>query len=94
MAAGGIGTNRKLFGTLFAGVDHLPSTYDRAKQAFTKGEPEWGAQGADELERIVGVHDASTIAAVIVEPMAGRLDWRFAAPHRLSGTAKIDLRQI
>jgi beta-alanine--pyruvate transaminase len=71
MAAGGIGASRKLFGSLFAGVDHLPSTYDRAKQAFTKGEPEWGAHRADELERIVGVHDASTIAAVIVEPMAG-----------------------
>ncbi|MGH6830048.1 MAG: aspartate aminotransferase family protein [Methylocella sp.] len=71
MAAGGIGANRKLFGSLLAGVDHLPSTYDRAKQAFTKGEPKWGAHRADELERIVGVHDASTIAAVIVEPMAG-----------------------
>ncbi len=71
MAVGGIGANRKLFGTLFAGVDHLPSTYNRANQAFTKGEPEWGAHLADELERIVGVHDASTIAAVIVEPMAG-----------------------
>jgi beta-alanine--pyruvate transaminase len=71
MAAGGIGANRKLFGSLLAGVDHLPSTYDRAKQGFTKGEPEWGAHRADELERIAGVHDASTIAAVIVEPMAG-----------------------
>src|ERR1700730_3417871 len=71
MAVGGIGANRKLFGTLFAGVDHLPSTYGRAKHAFTKGEPEWGAHRADELERIAGLHDASTIAAVIVEPMAG-----------------------
>ncbi|MGH6794409.1 MAG: aminotransferase class III-fold pyridoxal phosphate-dependent enzyme, partial [Methylocella sp.] len=71
MAVGGIGANRKLFGTLVAGVDHLPSTYNRAKQAFTKGEPEWGAHLADELERIVDVHEASTIAAVIVEPMAG-----------------------
>jgi beta-alanine--pyruvate transaminase len=71
MAVGGSGPHRKLFGTLFAGVDHLPSTYNRAKQAFTKGEPEWGAHLADELERIAGVHDASTIAAVIVEPMAG-----------------------
>jgi beta-alanine--pyruvate transaminase len=71
MAVGGIGANRKIFGTLFAGVDHLGSTYNRAKQAFTKGEPEWGAHLAGELERIVGVHDASTIAAVIVEPMAG-----------------------
>ncbi|HEX3494083.1 MAG TPA: aminotransferase class III-fold pyridoxal phosphate-dependent enzyme [Methylocella sp.] len=71
MAAGGIAANRKLFGSFFAGVDHLPSTYDRAKQAFTKGEPEWGAHRADELEIIAGLHDASTIAAVIVEPMAG-----------------------
>ena len=71
MAVGGIGAHRKLFGTLFAGVDHLPSTYDRAKQEFTKGEPEWGAHLAGDLERIAGVHDASTIAAVIVEPMAG-----------------------
>jgi beta-alanine--pyruvate transaminase len=46
-------------------------TYNRAEQAFTRGEPEWGAHLADELERLVGLHDASTIAAVIVEPMAG-----------------------
>ena len=56
---------------LLAGVDHLPHTYNREQQAFTKGEPEWGAHLADELERIVALHDASTIAAVIVEPMAG-----------------------
>ncbi len=60
-----------MFGTLLAGVDHLPHTYNREQQAFTKGEPEWGAHLADELERIVALHDASTIAAVIVEPMAG-----------------------
>jgi len=71
ISVGGMVANRKFFGTLLAGVDHLPSTYDRDKQAFTKGEPEWGAHLADELERIVGLHDASTIAAVIVEPMAG-----------------------
>ncbi|QBR69939.1 aspartate aminotransferase family protein [Beijerinckiaceae bacterium] len=71
MAVGGIAANRKIFGSVFAGVDHLPSTYNRDKQAFTKGEPEWGAHLADELERIVSLHDASTIAAVIVEPMAG-----------------------
>ncbi|WP_026607161.1 aspartate aminotransferase family protein [Methylocapsa acidiphila] len=70
-AVGGMVANRKVFGALLAGVDHLPSTYNRAEQAFTKGEPEWGAHLADELERIVGLHDASTIAAVIVEPMAG-----------------------
>src|SRR5580692_6628914 len=71
ISVGGIVANRKLFGTLLAGVDHLPATYNRAEQAFTKGEPEWGAHLADELERIVALHDASTIAAVIVEPMAG-----------------------
>lgn len=63
--------NRKLFGPLLAGTDHLPSTYNREHQAFTKGEPEWGAHLADELEDLVKLHDASTIAAVIVEPMAG-----------------------
>ena len=71
ISVGGIVNNRKMFGTLLAGVDHLPATYDREKQAFTKGEPEYGAHFADELERLVGLHGASTIAAVIVEPMAG-----------------------
>ena len=71
ISVGGIVSNRKQFGTLLSGVDHLPHTYDREHQAFTKGEPEWGAHLADELERIVTLHDASTVAAVIVEPMAG-----------------------
>jgi beta-alanine--pyruvate transaminase len=71
ISVGGIVNNRKLFGSLLAGVDHLPATYNREHQAFTKGEPEWGAHLADELERIAALHDASTIAAVIVEPMAG-----------------------
>src|SRR5579883_3426851 len=71
ISVGGIVANRKFFGSLLAGVDHLPATYNRAEQAYTIGEPEWGAQLADELERIVALHDASTIAAVIVEPMAG-----------------------
>ncbi|RIK99622.1 MAG: aspartate aminotransferase family protein [Proteobacteria bacterium] len=70
-SVGGIVPNRKLFGTLLAGVDHLSATYNRETQAFTKGEPEWGAHLADELERLVGLHGANTIAAVIVEPMAG-----------------------
>lgn len=70
-AVGGIGANRKMFGNLIAGVDHLPATYDRDKQAFTKGEPEYGAHLADDLERLVALHGANTIAAVIVEPMAG-----------------------
>ncbi|RYB06131.1 aspartate aminotransferase family protein [Lichenibacterium ramalinae] len=71
ISVGGIVSNRKQFGTLLAGVDHLPHTYSREHQAFTVGEPEWGAHLADELERIVTLHDASTVAAVIVEPMAG-----------------------
>jgi len=71
ISVGGMVNNRKFFGSLLAGTDHLPSTYSREHQAFTKGEPEWGAHLADELERIVGLHDASTIAAVMVEPMAG-----------------------
>jgi beta-alanine--pyruvate transaminase len=71
ISVGGIVANRKMFGSLLAGVDHLPSTYSREHQAFSKGEPEWGAHLADELDRIVALHDASTIAAVIVEPMAG-----------------------
>ena len=60
-----------MFGTLLTGVDHLSHTHNLAKNAFTKGEPEHGAELADELERIVALHDASTIAAVIVEPVAG-----------------------
>lgn len=71
ISVGGIVNNRRMFGTLLTGVDHLPTTYDREKQAFTKGEPEYGAHFADELERIVGLHGPGTIAAVIVEPMAG-----------------------
>jgi beta-alanine--pyruvate transaminase len=71
IAVGGIVNNRKFFGTSLAGVDHLPATYSREHQAFSRGEPQWGAHLADELERIVALHSASTIAAVIVEPMAG-----------------------
>jgi beta-alanine--pyruvate transaminase len=71
ISVGGIVNNRKFFGSLLTGVDHLPATYSREHQAFTRGEPEWGAHLADDLERIVALHDASTIAAVIVEPMAG-----------------------
>jgi beta-alanine--pyruvate transaminase len=71
ISVGGIVANRKMFGSLLAGTDHLPHTYNRAEQAFSRGEPEWGAHLADDLDRIVALHDASTIAAVIVEPMAG-----------------------
>jgi beta-alanine--pyruvate transaminase len=71
ISVGGMVNNRKFFGSLIAGTDHLPATYNREQQAFTKGEPEWGGHLADDLERIVALHDASTIACVIVEPMAG-----------------------
>jgi len=71
ISVGGIPVNRKMFGTLLAGVDHLPHTHNLEKNAFSRGQPEWGAHLADELERLVTLHDASTIAAVIVEPMAG-----------------------
>lgn len=71
ISVGGIVTNRKAFGAMLPGTDHMPHTYDRAHQAFSRGQPEWGVHIADELERIVTLHDASTIAAVIVEPVAG-----------------------
>lgn len=71
ISVGGIVSNRKMFGTLLSGVDHMPHTHLPEKNAFTKGEPEHGADLATELERIVTLHDASTIAAVIVEPVAG-----------------------
>lgn len=71
ISVGGIVPNRKMFGTLLTGVDHLPHTHNLAKNAFSRGEPEHGVDLADELERIVTLHDASTIAAVIVEPVAG-----------------------
>ena len=72
MSVGGMVANRKMFGPIMLpGVDHLPHTHDPAQMAFSKGQPTWGAHLADELERLVALHDASTIAAVIVEPMAG-----------------------
>ncbi|TIX17919.1 MAG: aspartate aminotransferase family protein [Mesorhizobium sp.] len=71
ISVGGIVNNRKMFGTLLGGVDHMPHTHLPEKNAFSKGVPEHGAELANELERIVALHDASTIAAVIVEPVAG-----------------------
>jgi len=71
ISVGGISPNRKMFGALLPGVDHLPHTHDLEHNAFSRGLPQWGAHLADELERIVALHDASTIAAVIVEPIAG-----------------------
>ncbi|MEG4119709.1 aspartate aminotransferase family protein [Microcoleus sp. N9_B4] len=71
ISVGGIGINRKFFGSLLTGVDHLPHTHSLEHNAFSRKQPEWGAHLADELERIVALHDASNIAAVIVEPVAG-----------------------
>jgi beta-alanine--pyruvate transaminase len=71
ISVGGIVANRKMFGTLLAGVDHIRHTHDPARNAFSVGQPEHGAELADDLERRVALHDASTIAAVIVEPIAG-----------------------
>ena len=71
ISVGGIPSNRKFYGPLINGVDHLSHTHNLEKQAFTKGQPEWGAHLADDLENLVALHDPSTIAAVIVEPMAG-----------------------
>jgi beta-alanine--pyruvate transaminase len=70
ISVGGIVANRKFFGSLLTGVDHLPHTHLLAQNAFSRAEPEHGGDLADELERIVTLHDASTIAAVIVEPVA------------------------
>jgi beta-alanine--pyruvate transaminase len=72
ISVGGIGGNRKTFSAnLMPGVDHLPHTLNIAEAAFSRGQPQWGAHLADDLERIVALHDASTIAGVIVEPLAG-----------------------
>jgi beta-alanine--pyruvate transaminase len=71
ISVGGMVANRKFFGHALSGVDHLPHTYNRQEQAFSRGEPEWGGHLANELEKLVVLHDGSNIAAVIVEPMAG-----------------------
>ena len=69
ISVGGMVNNRKWF-TMLPGVDHLPHTHNPAKNAFSRGQPEHGVELADELERLVTLHDASNIAAVIVEPVA------------------------
>lgn len=72
ISVGGISPNRRTFSAvLLPGVDHLPHTHSLEHNAFSRGLPEWGAHLADDLERIIALHDASTIAAVIVEPLAG-----------------------
>ena len=70
ISVGGMVGNRKTFGNMLGSVDHLRHTHD-ARNLFTRGLPEHGAELADDLERLVALHDASNIAAVIVEPVAG-----------------------
>ncbi|MGA0098069.1 MAG: aspartate aminotransferase family protein [Steroidobacteraceae bacterium] len=71
ISVGGMVNNRKFFGAMLPSVDHLPATHSLQHNAFSRGLPAWGAHLADELERLVALHDASNIAAVIVEPIAG-----------------------
>ena len=71
ISVGGMVANRRTFGPMLPGVDHLPHTHNLEHNAFSRGQPEWGAHLADDLENIVALHDPSTIAAVIVEPVAG-----------------------
>jgi beta-alanine--pyruvate transaminase len=71
MAVGGLQYNKKMFGPGVAGVDHIRHTHDPARNAFSRGQPAHGAEFAEELERLCALHDPSTIAAVIVEPLAG-----------------------
>ncbi len=72
ISVGGMVANRKAFASaMLPGVDHLPHTHDLSQMAFSRGMPTWGGHLAEELEKLVQLHDASTIAAVIVEPMQG-----------------------
>ncbi len=89
VSVGGMSPIRKMCGALLPGVDHLPHTHDLAHNAFSRGMPEWGAHLADELENIVALHDASTIAAVIVEPVAGSAGVLVPAPKYLQRLREI-----
>jgi len=72
ISVGGMVNNRKIYGSsMLPGVDHLPHTLDLGHNAFSRGLPHWGMHLANELERLIALHDASTIAAVIVEPISG-----------------------
>ncbi|RJF97431.1 aspartate aminotransferase family protein [Noviherbaspirillum saxi] len=71
LSVSGISSHRKAFGNLPPYTDHLPHTYNRAEMGFSRGQPTWGAHLADDLSNLVALHDASTVAAVIVEPVSG-----------------------
>jgi beta-alanine--pyruvate transaminase len=82
ISVGGMVANRTMYpSAMLVGVDHLPHTHNLQEMAFTKGEPTWGLHLANELERLVALHDASTITAVIVEPMQGSAG--VLPPHNL-----------
>jgi beta-alanine--pyruvate transaminase len=89
ISVGGIVNNRKFFGSLLTGVDHLPHTHLPGKNAFTRGEPEHGGDLADELERIVALHGPETVAAVIVEPVAGSTGVLIPPKHYLKRLREI-----
>ncbi len=71
ISVGGMSPNRKMFGSMLPGVDHLPHTHNLEHNAFSRGLPNWGDHLADELENIIALHDPSTIAGVIMEPISG-----------------------
>jgi len=71
ISVGGLPNNRKWYGNGLSGVDHLRHTLDIGRNAFNRGLPQHGLELAEDLERLVALHDASTIAAVIIEPIAG-----------------------
>jgi beta-alanine--pyruvate transaminase len=71
LSVSGIVRHRRDFGPLLPEVDHLPHTHSLARSAFSRGQPQWGAHLADELENLLQIHDPSTVAAVIVEPVTG-----------------------
>tara|TARA_B100002051_G_C16735677_1_gene641059 strand:- start:397 stop:1713 length:1317 start_codon:yes stop_codon:yes gene_type:complete len=71
VSVGGLPLNRKAFGPLLPGIDHLPHTWNLDEMAFSKGQPEWGAHLADELNNILTLQDPNNVAAVILEPVIG-----------------------
>jgi beta-alanine--pyruvate transaminase len=71
MSVGGMVNNRRAFATHLPGVDHISHTHDLARNAFSRGQPAHGAELADDVERLVALHGSETIAAVIIEPVAG-----------------------
>ncbi|HYQ24159.1 aspartate aminotransferase family protein [Stenotrophomonas sp.] len=89
MALGGLPNNRRQFGLQLGGVDYLRHTLDLERNAFSKGLPRHGAELADDLERLIALHDASTIAAVFVEPVAGSAGVILPAPGYLQRLREI-----